>query len=297
MPPDNDVQPSDTGGQLDAVRLREEVARLSPWHLNVDITPEVSTSVSREGSPSPGQTPWPISFLDTHEDWVSQMRRLYPNGLAGRRTLDCASNCGGYSFWMREMGSGGGLAFDARQHWIDQARFLQLHRQGPSDGLRFEVSDLYELPNITDEQFDITLFKGIFYHLPDPIGGLKLAADRTRELLIVNTAARNDLDDGMLVAGWEGVENPMSGVHGLHWLPTGPEVIANILKSMGFAATRCTFWLHDLGARANEGRLEVIGARDESVFAHFDATAPPQAPPSRSRLSGVGRRRRLSLGR
>jgi tRNA (mo5U34)-methyltransferase len=261
------------GEQLSELRLREEVTRLAPWHLNVQVTPEVSTDVSRDVELAPEQARWDISFIDHHEGWMAEMRRIYPDGLAGRRTLDCACNCGGYSFWMKEMGSGGGLAFDARQHWIDQARFLQAHRQWPSDDLRFEVSDLYELPNLTDEQFDVSLFKGIFYHLPDPIHGLKLVADRTRELLIVNTAARNDLEDGMLVADQESPEHPMSGMHGLNWHPSGPNVVAAILKSMGFPATRCTFWRRELpehpGPRSL-GRLEVIGARDESVFEHFD---------------------------
>jgi tRNA (mo5U34)-methyltransferase len=273
MKASDDFQASLGGEQLSEAGLREEVTRLAPWHLNVQITPQVSTDVFREVNLSPEQARWDISFMDHRDAWLAQMRRIYPDGLAGRRTLDCACNCGGYSFWMKEMGSGGGLAFDARQHWIDQARFLQTHRQWPSDGLRFEVCDLYELPNVTDEQFDVTLFKGIFYHLPDPVHGLKLAADRTRELLIVNTAARNDLEDGMLVADQEGTEHPMSGVHGLNWYPSGPRVVVAILKSMGFVATRCTFWRRELPEHPeprNLGRLEIIGARDESVFEHFD---------------------------
>jgi tRNA (mo5U34)-methyltransferase len=270
MTANSDPQPSGTGAQPGAAGLRQELTRLAPWHLDVQITPELSTRAFRDGAVAAEADKWDVGFIDHREGWIEQMRRIYPDGLAGRRTLDCACNCGGYSFWMREMGSDGGLGFDVRQHWIDQARFLQANRQGPSDRLRFEVCDLYELPVLTDEEFDITLFKGILYHLPDPIHGLKLAADRTRELLIVNTAARNDLGDGMLVAEQEGVENPMSGVYGLTWLPTGPNVVAEMLKSMGFAATRTTFWRRELGKVANRGRLEVIGARDEAVFEHFD---------------------------
>ena len=40
-----------------------------------------------------------------------------------------------------------------------------------------------------NERFDICLFKGIFYHLPDPVAGLKIVADRTDEVLILDTAA------------------------------------------------------------------------------------------------------------
>src|SRR5439155_22374823 len=99
---------------------------------------------------------------------------------------------------------------------------------------------------------------------------LQLVAARTRELIIVNTAARNDRADGMLMAVQEGTDNPMSGVYGLAWLPTGPDVISKMLMSMGFPATRTTFWKRNLNRLPDRGRLEVIGARDESVFAHYD---------------------------
>jgi tRNA (mo5U34)-methyltransferase len=75
-----------------------------------------------------------------------------------------------------------------RDHWINQAKFIQENRTvGPTDGMRFEVADLYDLPKLGLEPFDFTLFKGIFYHLPDPITGLKAAADLTKEILVLDT--------------------------------------------------------------------------------------------------------------
>jgi hypothetical protein len=38
---------------------------------------------------------------------------------------------------------------------------LLQNRTAPSDGLRFEISDVYDLARLTDEEFDISLFKGI----------------------------------------------------------------------------------------------------------------------------------------
>jgi hypothetical protein len=256
--------------------LRKEVVRLAPWHLKVEINDEVSTEAIREGG----------HFIDARKPWRDLMLSIYPDGLAGRTLLDCACNCGGYTFWSKELGASGGLGFDARQHWIDQARFLRENRSAPSDGLRFEICDIYELPSLTNDQFDICLFKGIFYHLPDPIHAVKLVADRTRELIVINTEARNDLPEGMLVASREGVAPLMSGVHGWNWHPTGPGVVAHMLESVGFAAARCTYWdknpsrPSDWSGPTNLGRLEVLGARDESLFEHFD----------RGRLDRAGRR-------
>jgi hypothetical protein len=50
--------------------LREEIIRLGPWHLDVQVTPEISTRVFLEApegmySPSFGD----VSFIDPREGW------------------------------------------------------------------------------------------------------------------------------------------------------------------------------------------------------------------------------------
>jgi 2-polyprenyl-3-methyl-5-hydroxy-6-metoxy-1,4-benzoquinol methylase len=258
--------------------LRKEVIRLAPWHLDIEITPDLSTAAFLDAALTAEQSRSSVSFLRPHEPWCALITSIYPNGLLGRTVLDCACNCGGYSLWMRELGGSGGLAFDVRETWIEQARFLQANRTRPSDGIRFEVAELGDLLTETDETFDVAIFKGIFYHLPDPIHSLRLVAAHTRELLIVNTAARLDLPDGMLVATRESVTEPMSGVHGLAWLPTGPKVIAEILESVGFPATRVTLRLPGDEFEANLARIELIASRDQSVFQDFDRSPPPWIP-------------------
>jgi tRNA (mo5U34)-methyltransferase len=263
---------------MDAGELRREVIRLAPWHLKVQITPELSSAAFLDAELTTEQARLKVSFIDPHEPWRALVQSLYPDGLGGRTVLDCACNCGAYSFWMKELGAGAGLGFDARQRWIDQARFLLAHRSGPSDGLRFEVGELGELDRLTDDSFDISIFKGIFYHLPDPIHALGLVAGRTRELLVLNTSVRADLPDGLLVASRESVVDPMSGVHGLSWFPTGPGVIADMLESVGFPASRCTLWVKRDPVVANLGRVELLAARDESTFEAFDTARSRLGP-------------------
>jgi 2-polyprenyl-3-methyl-5-hydroxy-6-metoxy-1,4-benzoquinol methylase len=273
--------------------LREEIIDLGPWHLNVEVTPEVSTSVSRDAAAPTGYAKR-ISFHDHRPTWTELITSVYPNGLEGRSVLDCACNCGGYLFWMKEMGAGDCLGFDVREHWIDQARFLKRWRTEPSDGMSFEVCDLYDLPSRDPGEFDVSIFKGLFYHLPDPISGLKLVADRTRELLILNTSTSSGFPDGLLEVKQESakVEHVMSGVHGLSWRPTGPEVLASILGWMGFSATRCTFWVKETARNPAIGRIQILAARDESTFESYDARSgagssalAPSGRPSRRRRS------------
>jgi hypothetical protein len=97
--------------------------------------------------------------------------------------------------------------------------------------MEFEVLDLYDLDL---EPFDVTFFNGLFYHLPDPIKGLKLAADLTREVMFLDTSARAGMPDGYLAVENESTEILVSGVYGLNWLPTGPDVMERILAWAGF---------------------------------------------------------------
>jgi len=217
--------------------LERQIVALAPLHIDVQVTPEVSTGVARDASPDAGggADVWgPVSHVRPHSAWKATINRIYPNGLEGRRFLDCACNCGAYSFWAKELGASDCFGFDAREHWINQARFLLENRSWPSDGIRFEVQDLYDLKAADLEPFEVTMFQGIFYHLPDPVAGLKLAADLTSELLILDTAARAGLPDGMLAIAEESKTRVMSGVHGLAWFPTGPEVLTRILSWLGF---------------------------------------------------------------
>lgn len=268
--------------------LKEEIIRLGPWHHDVQVTPEVSTSAFLE-APEGTYSSKP-SFIKPREHLESILRKIYPDGLEGRTFLDNACNCGGYSFAAKDLGASECFGYDARKHWVDQARFLAEKRAWPTDGMRFEELDLYDLPKLGLEPFDVTLFKGIFYHLPDPITGLRLAADLTKELIIVNTATLNDVPDGMLSLHEEGTEKLMSGVHGLAWFPTGPRVMARILNWMGFPETKVIFWVDQkTNLSRQRGRMEIIASRKEGLLGEFESVEKqalsrrePRKPPQQN---------------
>jgi len=265
-------------------RLREEILRLGPWHLDVEVTPKLSTSAFLEATSGDGgdtgQRP-AVSFISPRHDFLEMIRAIYPEGLEGRSFLDCACNCGGYSFWMKEIGAGSCFGFDVREHWIAQARFLLEHREGPTDGITFEQLDLYGLGAQDLDPFEITLFKGILYHLPDPVAGLKLAADLTGEVLILDTQVRIDLDDGMLVLEQEETANPMSGVYGLNWIPTGPRVLEGVLEWMGFPETRITQWIAKPGdPSGRQGRIQIVAARDPGRLSQLATVSEVTRMPS-----------------
>lgn len=255
---------------LSEQELRSEIARLAPWHLDVQVTPTLSTAAFLEAQVQHDPKHGHVSFLkEGRESFQRLLSRIYPSGLAGKSMLDCACNGGGYSFWAKELGAERCFGFDVRQHWIDQAQFLLENRQFPSDGIEFKTCDLLELSKLGLEPFDVCLFKGIFYHLPDPIGSLKTVADLTREVIILNTATRSNMPDGALVAAEEDQDALMNGVYNLNWFPTGPEVLTRILNWLGFPHVHVYWWLQELEMTPGHGRIEIIAARDAKHLSSF----------------------------
>lgn len=263
--------------------LREEVARLGPWHHDIEVAPGLRTGdpALRRGTSADAGA---VSVTDPAAEMALLAGDLYPDGLAGRSFLDCACNAGGYVFAARGLGAARGYGFDAREHWIRQAEFLRRHLGG--EGVAFETMPLAGLPAKGLAPFDLTLFRGIFYHLPDPVAGLKIAADLTSGLIVVNTASAPRAEKA-LTLNVESATEIMSGVDGLAWLPSGPAVVQDILAWCGFPHSRVRY---DLPTGPSWNRFEVIGAREPSSLAHYDRMRPPPPAPSRSLLSRFRRR-------
>jgi tRNA (mo5U34)-methyltransferase len=249
----------------------QEAMGLRPWHLGVEIAPGLGTRDFYEASKQEGE-----SFYDPRPGLEELLLQVFPSGLDGRSVLDCACNNGAFLFAAKELGAGRCVGVDVRELWIEQARFLLRHlrhREGPTDDMRFEVGDLYELANL-DERFDVTIFSGLLYHLPEPIRGLEIAARLTSELLYVGTATISGYPDGLLVAGQEPTEAPLSGVYGLQWFPTGPRVVSKMLAWTGFSETRCVAWRTPSDSADELDAVQVIAAREPSTLAHYDETRP-----------------------
>ena len=247
--------------------ILRQLQEMAPWHFDVQIAADIRTGDANRGNID-GKDYKP-NLIDPNE-MRPLLEALYPEGLAGKSLLDCACNAGGYCLLGHDLGAEYCFGFDVRPHWINQAKFLRSHFRKPKDRVAFEVCDLLEFDQRHPAmRFDVCIFKGIFYHLPDPITGIKTAADRTNEVLVLDTAATKDDDDGYLRVVWEESENPMSGVHHLAWQPTGPRVLQAILNWLGFPETRVIYWLRP--KQAPLSRIRMIAARKAEFLNGFEA--------------------------
>ena len=255
--------------------LRRRVEEMGPWHHLIELRGGI---VTQSGSQN-DHTDTPVSAIKPIEGFAKLTRKFLPDGMKGKSFLDCGCNAGGYCFAAKDAGAERTFGFDVRKHWIDQARFIAAHRENPSDNMRFEIADLLDLGEM-NEDFDVTWFSGLFYHLPDPVAALKIAADRTREMIFVNTAAHRtepgEVEKPALVMKMEGTEELMSGVHRLSWLPTGPQTMKNLLSWLGFPESRLIFWYRsfNVGDRRANGRLMIAAARQPGRFDGIDDAEP-----------------------
>jgi SAM-dependent methyltransferase len=238
--------------------LDQEIDALGPWCHEIEVVEGVSTRGWYERTDDRDPL---ISFIDPKATAVgTTVPLLFPDGLGGRSVLDCGCNAGGYLFHVRELGAGRCLGFDAREHWIRQARFVARCRG--YDDMAFEVCDLHEFDA---EPFEVTFFNSLLYHLPDPITGLKIAADLTREVIFVDTATRAGMPDGYLAIENESEELLLSGIHGLNWLPTGPDVLDRMLEWVGFVESRV---ISNFPVREDVGRMAMVASKIPGRLAH-----------------------------
>jgi SAM-dependent methyltransferase len=250
--------------------LLDEIRRLGPWHQNLRLTDDVAIgSAYGTEAMAPGENQG-VAFINSRDHYLARLRRIFPDGMAGLSVLDFGCNSGGFCFWAKELGAATTTGIDVRQHWIDQANFVKHNRTiAPTDGMRFVVGDLMDLPKLGIEPANFTVFQGIFYHLADPIAGLKIAADWTKDVLWFNSAIRPGPDEDCLRCSFESKSQLMSGVHSLSWFPTGAKVIAQMLTWLGFVDIRRAT-VHANEANAPLPRVEIYAARREGVLNGLD---------------------------
>lgn len=259
---------------MDADKLRAEIDRLGPWLHAIELAPGVTTAIVGQAGGSGDEA---VLQANSPERLMRELvGSIYPGGMGGRSFLDCGCNAGGHIFAAAAMGAGRCFGFDARQHWIDQARFAARHL--PSADVTFATCALSDLPDLGLEPFDVTLFKGLLYHLPDPVAGLRIAADLTRELIVVNTSVLPRPEKALMLS-LESDSHILSGVDRLAWLPTGPEVVQDILAWCGFPHSRVDMdWLPP--GPPGWRRIQLLASREPEVFADYDRVRPDAAPAS-----------------
>lgn len=270
---------------MDNEKLIEKIRELGPWHHDIELNDEVHTGkvFSPDGT-LPKHENDGVTLISPRSQFTNLVRGCYGEEamMKGKTFFDCACNGGAYCFLAREFGATNVVGFDVREHWINQAKFAMEHRKtAPVDNIRFDVMDLYDVPGQNFQQFDFTYFSGIFYHLPDPVTGLKIAADLTKDVIFVSTAGVNRPENptGMSMSH-ESTSRVMSGVYEMSWFPNGPECVQALLNWLGFQEVRLIRLVEN---RHDRIRMNLVAAREKGRLENSPWKLMPEVVPTTNR--------------
>jgi tRNA (mo5U34)-methyltransferase len=161
--------------------LKEEIYRLAPFHHNVELPYGLTTYV-------PELSCRPIEYTRLK----NLLRHAFPalldvcgGSLAGKRVLDVACNCGGFSVEAAKLGAKYVLGFDVVERYIEQANLIK--RALKLESVDFKLMDINMVDTSLTGQFDITFCFGILYHLENPVAAMKRLSSVTRKMMLVDT--------------------------------------------------------------------------------------------------------------
>ena len=207
----------DTGPHtLDPDQLRREVAAIDWWH-RIDLG---------HGIVTPGRG-------GTSE--ILLQRARFPADLTGKTVLDIGAWDGFFSFEAERRGASRVVAVD---HRVPKG-FTLAHRVLNSR-VEFVLCDVMELtPERVGGPFDVVLFMGVIYHVPNPIEALARVHAVTREQMILETDGSMDASPypaARFVGSREAYHNSALN----WWLPNMP-CLMGMVESVGFSRVEPVF--------------------------------------------------------
>jgi SAM-dependent methyltransferase len=198
-----------------------EKVRQYAWFHSIDVGQGVITPG--------GKTP------DVHA--IEAAAFFDPIDMTGTTVIDIGAWNGFYSFEAKRRGAKRVLATDHfcwQDNYFRGRETFDLARNAL--GLKIEALDI-DVPELSVERvgtFDVVIFLGVFYHLLDPIDGLRRAAALAREVLVVEThidGGINQYDRPAMVMypGKELSDDPTN------WWGPNDACMRALLGTMGFA--------------------------------------------------------------
>jgi tRNA (mo5U34)-methyltransferase len=197
-----------------------ELAELGPWFHNLHLPDGRQTAPDH-----------PLGDFPAFK-W-RELAGALPRDLTGKRALDIGCNAAFYSVELAHRGADV-LGIDHDERYLRQAEWVR-SRFGLEDRIELRQLDVYDVARL-EEQFDLVLFMGVLYHLRYPLLALDLVAEKTRDLLVLQTLTAPgeealdppadlpiDQRERLRERGWPAmafVENALAGDPTNWWAPT-----------------------------------------------------------------------------
>jgi tRNA (mo5U34)-methyltransferase len=217
---------------------RALVASVPHWHHAFEIFPGLIT---------PGTY---------RPDFLLEKTRL-PADLCGMRVLDIGTCDGFFALRLARRGASV-VAIDYRSK---QAHGYGVMEQLNPVEIEYHQMNIYELAEKPLGEFDVVLFLGVLYHLPDMIRALHMIRARCRGRLFVETHSENDFCREVPAARYYR-GNTLANDHTNFWAPNRLCVL-DMLHDTGFDVVRDEAWGQRLFLEARAVTAE--GLRHEKM--------------------------------
>lgn len=228
---------------------------LGVFHQDIEINENLRTSELSD------PYHWKKTYSN-HSSIAKFLKTLYKESLKEKTMLSTACNAGAQLFECQKIGIKEGYGFDVRELWIKQANWLKQNITSyNTDNLFFRTHGFDELT--ADKTYDVSFFDGIFYHLANPFLHLSKVASITNEIITVNTAYDSSSDSKpALIFKMEGkgIDEGLTGIEGVSWLPNDERVIKLMLQDLGFIEFKLFF------KNPSHGRLCLIGSKKKGLL-------------------------------
>lgn len=166
---------------LSKQEIEAEIARLAPFHHKVKLPYNLSTHI-KELSKRPVELTR-VSNLIKHA--FPRLLEACGGSFKGKRVLDIACNCGGFSVEAAKYESDFTLGIDMMDQYIEQANFIKNSLQ--LDQVEFKKMNVDQISESSVGLFDVTFCFGILYHFENPIDAMKRIASVTKKYMLVDT--------------------------------------------------------------------------------------------------------------
>lgn len=228
----------------EALLLR--AAELEPWFYSFDLG-DGREIVSKLPENVEGIHETRLTML------MSAVHEQFGSRLAAAKCVDVGCHEGYFSFQIADkVDSVVGL--DVREQSVEKADLIRKIKQVKN--VAFKTGSCYDLSEFADQEFDLTLFLGVLYHLDNPLDALRNIARITREQCVIETQVVDDIA-GSTEWGSERWRRDYKGVFAL--IDERPEFEAGNAEAGSYGLILCP------SLQALEYMLRAVGFRHVSV--------------------------------
>ena len=201
--------------------LADEVASID-WYHSIDLPGGITT-------PGVNRSAFALRNLQL------------PQSLSGRTVLDIGAWDGFYSFEAAARGADRVLATDSfvwDGRWGRRGFDLARRALGLEDRVEARSIDVMDLSEEAVGTFDVVLFLGVLYHLPDPVGAIRAVASVTKGTLLLETETSLGWLPYPAARLWPGRELSEDDTN---WWSINPAGLIGLLRQVGFSDVRVVY--------------------------------------------------------